>query len=147
MNRRATIGVVTAATVFVLVGWRWMSESTDGPAAETEAPEVDHALERRLSHVADARPDITRDEALAVVEASNVARDSMTPDEIYALLDEQVVTDEQVRAYYDAHRDLFGQRSLEASAEVIERMIHFSSTERSASHRGVPQRSCSPAAV
>ncbi len=143
------------ATTGLLVGaalvWRGASSDASAPpqSADPSAPitatsNSDHA--RRAFQLAALAPDLAPDAVDASLERSDawVARlhDEGVDDigaELTQRLEAAGPTDAQARAFYDAHRDLFGQRSFHASRHAVDQLYRIQSV-RSALDQGAAGR-------
>jgi len=84
---------------------------------------IDPDTRRRLANVAYARPELDRDQALEMLRESDALLSTMSVDEVQDLIQDQQASDAEIAAYYEEHRALFGNRSLETARERVERMV------------------------
>jgi len=133
--------LASAATAGLLAGAAlvWRGASSDASAAPlsattsaaiTATPTTDHA--RRAFQLAALAPDLAPDAVDASLERSDAWVDHLHDEgvddigaELTRRLEAAGPTEAQARAFYDAHRDLFGQRSFQASRHAIDQLCRI----------------------
>ncbi|RME24677.1 MAG: hypothetical protein D6798_10665 [Deltaproteobacteria bacterium] len=129
----ATTGLLAGAALV----WRGASSDASATpvsattrAAITATPPTDHA--RRAFQLAALAPDLPPTAVDASLERSDAWVDDLRDegvDDIGAELAQRLEaagpTDAQARAFYDAHRDLFGQRSFHVSRHAVDQLYRI----------------------
>lgn len=101
----------------------------DEPSPNASGPHLDASRQRRAIALARAGAAIQRPTIESYLDRSDRVLDrhpeAEDADHLADLVESMPVSDEEIRAYYDAHRDMFGNRSVQDAREPIERILRY----------------------
>jgi hypothetical protein len=136
------IAVASVVVTWLTVGWDASNPPTGGstpalfPSDEHVSAE-DASRRMRLAHLQNLRHDAGDEELLRLMNTSDRATTWMDEHDIDSMQEyvhdrmrEIDIPEEDIEEYYNANRELFGNRSLEESAYTIEKILKFQSVKQ-----------------
>jgi len=82
-----------------------------------------------------ASPGSSQTEVLTTLARSDASSHGLNRDAIYAVILDQTPTEEEIEQFYEKHRNVFGERSIQQSHDVLKQLVRL---QKAKSEIGAP---------